>query len=117
MISPPPPRFAGNSSGANSLSNISFGNFSSTSFSGVNSQLVGSGSNPMFGATNSFQGGTGPGVGYHLLPSDPYGDAQGQGLNTSFSPFDGSHLDHPQMPPMSSLPMQHGPNPSQNQNF
>ncbi|KAJ3907016.1 hypothetical protein F5879DRAFT_584150 [Lentinula edodes] len=117
MISPPPPRFAGNSSGANPLSNISFGNFSSTSFSGVNSQLVGSGSNSMFGATNSFQGGTGPGVGYHLLPSDSYGDAQGQGLNTSFSPFDGSHLDHPQMPPMSSLPMQHGPNPSQNQNF
>ncbi|GAW00805.1 rna binding protein [Lentinula edodes] len=76
MISPPPPRFAGNSSGANPLSNISFGNFSSTSFSGVNSQLVGSGSNSMFGATNSFQGGTGPGVGYHLLPSDSYGDAQ-----------------------------------------
>ncbi|KAJ3849380.1 hypothetical protein EV368DRAFT_47424 [Lentinula lateritia] len=115
MISPPPPRFAGNSSGANPLSNISFGNFSSTSFSGVNSQLVGSGSNSMFGVTNSFQGGTGLGVGYHLLPTDSYGEAQGQGPNTSFSPFDGSHLDHPQMPPMSSLPL--GPNPSQNQNF
>ncbi|KAJ4479136.1 hypothetical protein J3R30DRAFT_3702205 [Lentinula aciculospora] len=111
MISPPPPRFAGNSNGVNS--NMSFGNFSSSSFNGV---PVGSGTNVMFGSTNSFQGGVGPGVGYRLASSDPYGDAQGGHM--SFSPFDNGHLDHPQLPPIHSIPMQHqGPNPNQNQNF
>ncbi|KAJ3752156.1 hypothetical protein EV360DRAFT_55719 [Lentinula raphanica] len=94
MISPPPPRFA---TGAHS--NIPFGNFSSSSFGGV---PTGSGSNVMFGS-NNYQGG-GSGGGYES--------------NTTFSPFDSGHMDHPQLAQMTSLPMQHqGPNPNQNQNF
>ncbi|KAJ3719462.1 hypothetical protein C8R42DRAFT_723138 [Lentinula raphanica] len=95
MISPPPPRFA---TGAHS--NIPFGNFSSSSFGGV---PTGSGSNVMFGSANNYQGG-GSGGGYES--------------NTTFSPFDSGHMDHPQLAQMTSLPMQHqGPNPNQNQNF
>ncbi|KAJ3997768.1 hypothetical protein F5050DRAFT_1568660 [Lentinula boryana] len=106
MISPPPPRFSGNAAATNP--NMTFGNFSSSSYNRV---PAGSGSNLMFGTSNSFQGGAGPGVGYRLTASDVYEDVQGD-LNTSFAPFDSGHLDHPQ------LPMQHqGPNPNQNQNF
>ncbi|KAJ3740971.1 hypothetical protein DFH05DRAFT_1528792 [Lentinula detonsa] len=106
MISPPPPRFSGNAAATNS--NMTFGNFSSSSYNRV---PAGSGSNLMFGTSNSFQGGAGPGVGYRLTASDVYEDVQGD-LHTSFAPFDNGHLDHPQ------LPMQHqGPNPNQNQNF
>ncbi|KAJ3982278.1 hypothetical protein F5890DRAFT_1416020 [Lentinula detonsa] len=106
MISPPPPRFSGNAAATNS--NMTFGNFSSSSYNRV---PAGSGSNLMFGTSNSFQGGAGLGVGYRLTASDVYEDVQGD-LHTSFAPFDNGHLDHPQ------LPMQHqGPNPNQNQNF
>ncbi|KAF5393189.1 hypothetical protein D9757_001202 [Collybiopsis confluens] len=103
MISPPPPRFAGASSG----SNMSFGNFSS-SFRPIGSAHISTGSgssNYMFGTPNSFQGGGG----FH---TDAFGDAQGQALNPAFSPFD-SHLDHPQMPQM-SLPMPQNSNQNQN---
>jgi RNA recognition motif-containing protein len=123
MISPPPPRFAGASTGPNIYGNFSS---SSSSFGGVvgSSHVpAGSGSNFMFGMANSFQGGAGQGPSYRM--TDSYNDAptqvQGQGLNAPFSPFDG-HLDHPnshpQVPQISSIPMQHqGPNPNQNQNF
>ncbi|KAE9404812.1 hypothetical protein BT96DRAFT_395260 [Gymnopus androsaceus JB14] len=118
MISPPPPRFAGTSTGASQLSNMAFGNFSS-SFNAVGSNIpAGSASsNFLFGTTNPFQGGSGAGVGYRLTSPDSFSDVQGPGLSAPFSPFDG-HLDHPQMPQMSSLPMPHqAPNPNQNQNF
>ncbi|KIK67648.1 hypothetical protein GYMLUDRAFT_786894 [Collybiopsis luxurians FD-317 M1] len=110
MISPPPPRFAGTST----TPNMSFGNFSS-SFRPVGSSHVSVGSassNYLFGTANSsLQGAPAPGVGYR---ADTFGDVQGQGPNMAFSPFD-SHLDHPQMPQVSPLPMQ--PNSNQNQNF
>jgi RNA recognition motif-containing protein len=116
MISPPPPRFAGTSAGVNQLSNMSFGNFSLPFGAAASNIPAGSASsNFMFGTADTFQGGAGAGAGYRFTSSDPFGDAQGQGLNSPFAPFDG-HLDHPaQLTPLS---MQHqGPNPNQNQNF